>query len=135
MLKPGRQTPTYIDMVGFIMFFLFCVSFNFLLDENSFLLHQGYTLRRYQFFQICVIIIVIIFPRNIVKMNFCCSLGCYLYCQTKFPKRVIHSNHRVIIILERTCLHNRIGRNLCKFSRPECATSQRDVTRDCMLIG
>ena len=31
--------------------------------------------------------------------------------------------HRVIILLERACLHNRIGRNWCKFSRPECATS------------
>ena len=44
-------------------------------------------------------------------------------------------HHRVIILLERACLHNRTGRNWCKFSRPECATSQRDVTRDCALIG
>ena len=33
--------------------------------------------------------------------------------------------HRVIILLERACLHNRIGRNWCKFSRPKCATSQK----------
>ena len=39
--------------------------------------------------------------------------------------------HRVIILLERAWLHNRIGRNLCKFFRPECATSQCD----CSLIG
>ena len=38
-------------------------------------------------------------------------------------------NHRVIILLERACLHNRIGRNWCKFSRPECATSQRAISR------
>ena len=36
--------------------------------------------------------------------------------------------HRVVILLERACLHNRIGRNLCKFSRPKYAASQRDVT-------
>ena len=30
--------------------------------------------------------------------------------------------------------YNRIGKNWCKFSRPECATSQRDVTLDCGLI-
>ena len=40
-----------------------------------------------------------------------------------------------LILLERACLHNRIGRNWCKFSRPECATSQRDVTRYCAFIG
>ena len=33
------------------------------------------------------------------------------------------SNHRVIILLERACLHNRTLRNWCKFSRPECATT------------
>ena len=43
--------------------------------------------------------------------------------------------HRVIILLERACLHNKIGRNWCKFYLPECATSQRDVTRNCALIG
>ena len=32
-------------------------------------------------------------------------------------------NHRVIILLERACLHTKIGRNLCEFSRPECSTS------------
>ena len=48
---------------------------------------------------------------------------------------VLDISHRVIILLERACLHNRIGRNWCKFSRPECATSQLDVTRDCALIG
>ena len=37
--------------------------------------------------------------------------------------------------IERACLHNRIGWKWCKFSRPECATSQRDVTRDCDIIG
>ena len=26
----------------------------------------------------------------------------------------VHTEHRVIIILERSCLHNRIGRNRCK---------------------
>ena len=34
----------------------------------------------------------------------------------------ITSIHRVIILLERPYLHNRIGRNWCNFSRPECAT-------------
>ena len=29
----------------------------------------------------------------------------------------------------------RTGRKWCKFSRPDCATSQRDVTRDFALIG
>ena len=29
----------------------------------------------------------------------------------------------IIILLEWACLHNRIGRNWCKFSRPECVTS------------
>ena len=29
--------------------------------------------------------------------------------------------HRVIILLERACVHNRIRRNWCKFSRPEFA--------------
>ena len=43
--------------------------------------------------------------------------------------------HRVIILLERACLHNRIGRNWCKFSLPKCATSHRDVIQDCALIG
>ena len=43
--------------------------------------------------------------------------------------------HRVIILLERAYLHNRIGRNWCKFSRPECATSQSEVTWVCALIG
>ena len=43
--------------------------------------------------------------------------------------------HWVIILLERACLHNKIGRNWCKFSRPECATSQRDVTRDWVANG
>ena len=37
--------------------------------------------------------------------------------------------HRVIILLERACLLNRIEGNWFKFSRPECVTSQRDVTR------
>ena len=41
----------------------------------------------------------------------------------------------VIILLERAYLHNRIRRNWCKFYRPKCATSQRDVTRYCALIG
>ena len=45
------------------------------------------------------------------------------------------ARHRAIILLERACLHNRIGRNWCKFSRPECAASQHDVTRNCSLIG
>ena len=40
-----------------------------------------------------------------------------------------NNSHRVIILLERACLHNRIGRNWCKFSRPECATSQSDVSQ------
>ena len=40
-------------------------------------------------------------------------------------------NHRVIILPERACLHNIIGRNWGKISRPECATSPRDVTRHC----
>ena len=44
-------------------------------------------------------------------------------------------NHIVIILLERACLHNRIGRNWCKFSRAECATSQSDVTRDCSSLA
>ena len=44
-------------------------------------------------------------------------------------------DHRVIILLQRACLHNRIERNWCKFSRPECATSQTNFTRDCALIG
>ena len=47
----------------------------------------------------------------------------------------VRYSHRVIILLQRACLHNRIGRNWCKFSRPECATSHRDVTRVCELIG
>ena len=43
--------------------------------------------------------------------------------------------HRVIILLERAYLHNKIARNWCKFSLPEWPTSQRDVTRNCALIG
>ena len=34
-----------------------------------------------------------------------------------------HCEHRVIILLEGACLHNRIGRKWWKFSRPECVTS------------
>ena len=33
---------------------------------------------------------------------------------------VVCSRHRVIILLERACLHNRIGRNWCKFSTKMC---------------
>ena len=32
----------------------------------------------------------------------------------------ISYDHKVIILLERACLHYRIGRNWCKFARPEC---------------
>ena len=44
-------------------------------------------------------------------------------------------NHRVIILNRGSMPRKRTGRKWWNFSRPECATSQRDVTRDCPLIG
>ena len=49
--------------------------------------------------------------------------------RTWSQQKLNHSDHRVntTSYIEKACLHNRIGRNWCKFSRPECATSQLDV--------
>ena len=38
-------------------------------------------------------------------------------------------NHRVIILNSGSMPRKRTGRKRCKFSLPECATLQRDVTR------
>ena len=43
--------------------------------------------------------------------------------------------YRVILLNRGSMPRKRTGRKWCKFSRSECATSQRDVTQDCTLIG
>ena len=43
-------------------------------------------------------------------------------------------DHRVIILTRGSMRRKRTGRKWCNSSRPQCATSQRDVTRDCALI-
>ena len=40
-----------------------------------------------------------------------------------FLSSLFHFLSRVIILLQKACLYNRIGRNWGKFSWPECATS------------
>ena len=45
-----------------------------------------------------------------------------------FINKLNYYNHSVIILLEGAGLHNKIGRNWCKFSRPKCATSQHDIS-------
>ena len=61
------------------------------------------------------------------------SLVVLWLCDGRLGNRVT-PNHRVIILNRGSMLRKRTERNWCKFSRPECATSQRDVTRDCALI-
>ena len=39
------------------------------------------------------------------------------------PFLIAHYCQRVIILLDRACLHNRIGKNWCKFSQPKCGSN------------
>ena len=55
------------------------------------------------------------------------------FANTPFHIRTV--SHRVIILNRGSMPRKRTRRKWCKFSRPECATSQRDVTRDCMLMA
>ena len=47
----------------------------------------------------------------------------------------IRFDHRVIILNSRSMPRKRTRKKWCKFSRPECSTSQSDVTRDCALLA
>ena len=45
-------------------------------------------------------------------------------------------NYHRVIILNRGSMHRkRTGKKWCNSSRPQCVSSQRDVTRDCALIS
>ena len=88
-------------------------------------IRQNYSLQQKNF-AAAMDLLLYIFLKWIIKKLF--ALNNYL-CN--------HINMIIIVIIlnRRSMPHKRTGRKLSKFPRLECAKSQRDVTRDCSLIG